>query len=681
MRFYLRPAWQVVGSGQDGVLLASESDVRFLPGPAAEAFVSRLKAAGIDKDEQEIAARGYLQGLVTAKALTFGSPSRLGASEAYYDLAGLKHTAGSPARELELQCLGAACEQMLAGLIAAHGIVRTPCAPFLLVATDDYLRPEIARVAQTETRPWLLARPVGRDILLGPLFRKGQCPCWFCLAHRLRTRRWMQASLAGWADTDTPPQPASAYLPGTLSLAAGWLAVAVDLCLFSGGHPQLEGAVLQFDSTNFTLARGVVPPRETCPHCGGIAGGARPPADIMTWANPVTGIVPVLHVTGEPAGGSFQAAATFYQPLPLPGARPLLPPGSAFGHGSTQAGAELCCLAEVLERASAVYRGNETRICARLGEIDAILPESLLLFSQAQYAARDAWNAAHSALHRVPAPFSAELPVEWTPVVSLMSGRTRYVPSALCYFWYPLPAEHAFAEADSNGVAAGPTSRDALFHAVLELIERDALALWWYNRARRPALDLSAVADPASVAAIAALQAGQRMPVLLDLTSDLRIPVYVAIAPKEDGSEPIFGCAAHPDAASAAAKAIRELEQNYFWCRQAGPSPDFAEWLTATMHDEPWLQPCGPAPFPAPPFQGDGLDGCLQSLAHAGLEAFALDMTRADFALPVYRVFVPGLRGCWKRFAPGRLYDVPVTLGWLPEPLAELQLNPRGCPL
>jgi ribosomal protein S12 methylthiotransferase accessory factor len=34
------------------------------------------------------------------------------------------------------------------------------------------------------------------------------------------------------------------------------------------------------------------------------------------------------------------------------------------------------------------------------------------------------------------------------------------------------------------------------------------------------------------------------------------------------------------------------------------------------------------------------------------------------------------LRHFWPRFAAGRLYDVPVRLGWLPRPLAEEELNP-----
>jgi len=39
-------------------------------------------------------------------------------------------------------------------------------------------------------------------------------------------------------------------------------------------------------------------------------------------------------------------------------------------------------------------------------------------------------------------------------------------------------------------------------------------------------------------------------------------------------------------------------------------------------------------------------------------------------------VIVPGLRHFWPRFAPGRLYDTPVKLGWLSKPLPEDDLNP-----
>jgi ribosomal protein S12 methylthiotransferase accessory factor len=36
------------------------------------------------------------------------------------------------------------------------------------------------------------------------------------------------------------------------------------------------------------------------------------------------------------------------------------------------------------------------------------------------------------------------------------------------------------------------------------------------------------------------------------------------------------------------------------------------------------------------------------------------------------------LRHFWKRLAPGRLYDIPVKMGWLDAPLKEEELNPIG---
>ena len=65
--------------------------------------------------------------------------------------------------------------------------------------------------------------------------------------------------------------------------------------------------------------------------------------------------------------------------------------------------------------------------------------------------------------------------------------------------------------------------------------------------------------------------------------------------------------------------------------------------------------------------------------ADVGLEVLVLDQTRPDVGLPVVKVVVPGLRHFWRRVGPGRLYDVPVKLGWLREPLPEERLNPIGC--
>jgi ribosomal protein S12 methylthiotransferase accessory factor len=72
----------------------------------------------------------------------------------------------------------------------------------------------------------------------------------------------------------------------------------------------------------------------------------------------------------------------------------------------------------------------------------------------------------------------------------------------------------------------------------------------------------------------------------------------------------------------------------------------------------------------------DDIRQCQQRIERAGLEMLILDQTRPEIGLPVVKVVVPGLRHFWTRFAPGRLFDVPVKLGWLQRPLTENELNP-----
>jgi ribosomal protein S12 methylthiotransferase accessory factor len=59
-----------------------------------------------------------------------------------------------------------------------------------------------------------------------------------------------------------------------------------------------------------------------------------------------------------------------------------------------------------------------------------------------------------------------------------------------------------------------------------------------------------------------------------------------------------------------------------------------------------------------------------------GLDFLVLNQTRPDIDVPVVRVVVPGLRHFYRRFAAGRLYDVPVKLGLRDRPLSEDDLNP-----
>src|SRR6185436_13075976 len=115
----------------------------------------------------------------------------------------------------------------------------------------------------------------------------------------------------------------------------------------------------------------------------------------------------------------------------------------------------------------------------------------------------------------------------------------------------------------SNGNAAGNTLEEAILQGLLELVERDSAAVWWYNRLRRPAIALESFDEPYLEAARMHLRGHDRDLWVLDLTSDLGIPAAVAVSRRiGDGAEEIMvGFGAHLDPRIAVLRAVTELQQ------------------------------------------------------------------------------------------------------------------------
>jgi ribosomal protein S12 methylthiotransferase accessory factor len=70
------------------------------------------------------------------------------------------------------------------------------------------------------------------------------------------------------------------------------------------------------------------------------------------------------------------------------------------------------------------------------------------------------------------------------------------------------------------------------------------------------------------------------------------------------------------------------------------------------------------------------VEACVDVARQAGYDFLVLDQTRPDVGVSVVRVIVPGLRHFYRRFGPGRLYDIPVKLGLLDRPRLEAELTP-----
>jgi ribosomal protein S12 methylthiotransferase accessory factor YcaO len=66
--------------------------------------------------------------------------------------------------------------------------------------------------------------------------------------------------------------------------------------------------------------------------------------------------------------------------------------------------------------------------------------------------------------------------------------------------------------------------------------ERDAVALWWYNRIPRPGVNLDSFGEPYLAELKDYLQGRHREMWALDLTSDLGIPTFMAASRRMDGA-------------------------------------------------------------------------------------------------------------------------------------------------
>lgn len=674
--------------------------------------------------------------LFEAKLIDYREPAageRDPAADAYWSLAGLDSaTAASATGSLPVEVVAVghagqcAAERALtaSGAVLSRPMQDTPALTFVLC--DDYLDPGLAAVNRDHLasgRPWLLAKLSGAEPWVGPVFRPGAGPCWACLAKRLEGTRQgefpMQPGQDSPAGSGLPE--ASLWATRELGLSA---AVLEALKWLAGLRYPGQHAISVLDTLTLQRRHHPVAQRPQCTACGdpglvaarvqrpiaftghpitardGNGQRALTPGQMLDryshLVDPVTGVVAELR--RDPRTSQFQHAY-------LSGRnRAMLINGVAEvkglrafsgGKGATELEAKVGALCEAVERYCGTLAGDEPVIRESfrgLGDA-AVHPAASMLFDERQYAGRARWNAACAPFHRVPEPFDESAPADWTPMWSLRTGRQRLVPTALLYFNPGSLPQHASLRADSNGNAAGSTLEDAITHGFFELAERDAVALWWYNRTRHPAIDLESFGDPWITGQPGVYRRLHREVWALDVTSDLGIPAVAAISRRTDkpAEDIMFGFGAHADPAIAARRALTELGQLLpaaVGARADGTGYALADphlrqwWQRATVASQPYLLPDpGQRPRTAADFgytPRATLDlGCIRSaVARAGLDLLVLDQTRPDINMPVVKVMVPGLRHFWPRFAPGRLFEAPVAQGLLSRPTPYTDLNP-----
>jgi oxazoline/thiazoline synthase len=723
----------------EGILLSSEEGAHAFYGTLYETILPMINGSRTSEDiarllEDKIsnAEVFYLIGTLEQEGYLAESTP-----EVDEEMAAFWHALGIPPREaiqtlssrsVRVHALGTVDAKPLSDALRRLGVnvVDHDEAALHAVLTNDYLRAElneINRFALESSRTWLLARPVGVEIWIGPLFLPGVTACYQCLSTRLRRHRVLDQFVAEKNGMYDLPSAKSAAL-GFEKEVTALLAASEIAKVLVGARGDLRNRILALNTKTWVAANHVLTKQPHCTSCGqpvtretssftvsdhrrivSFDGGYRTATPDETLnryghlVSPVTGIVSALTRVHSSAGFASVYTAghnTSLRLQRLDSVKHSLRNASS-GKGRSDSQAKASALCEALERYSGEYQGNETVISATLEELGGagIHPNAVMLYSESQYEQRESWNQRKSRFTKVPERFNEHSTIDWTPVWSLSKSKQKYVPTELLYFGVPASGDNnrRFCHCCSNGNAAGNTLEEAVLQGLLELIERDAVAIWWYNRISRSGLQLNSFEDYWITELIEHYANIGREVWALDITSDLGIPVFVAASRKCHGTNEriLLGFGCHLDGRVAVQRAFAELNQMHTLSREDSTSrvrlkdSEIVWWLhNATVKNQPFLAPNEEHNFSK---TDTGSQGCLASIAEQigackrilesrDMEVLVVDQTRADVALPVVKVIVPGLRHFWARFAPGRLYDIPVQMRWLRAPLSEQDLNP-----
>jgi ribosomal protein S12 methylthiotransferase accessory factor len=266
-------------------------------------------------------------------------------------------------------------------------------------------------------------------------------------------------------------------------------------------------------------------------------------------------------------------------------------------------------------------------------------------------------------------PFDPRVPLLWAEAFHLITGEAWLVPYEVVHLnlTLPLPPGSGICALGSNGLASGNTISEAVAHGLWELVERDAMALFFQMSAEEQydrRLDLSTIDAPGPRQLIAQCEAADVQIALWDVSSDVGVAtVYCALVEAVyDPFRPVgkaCGSGCHADCAVAVCRAITEAAQSRL-TRITGSRDDIRPEDAARLRSETAIlraQKELAAPSRSPRHYGEiasasaatfeeDLAWTTRKLAEVGMaDVLVVDLSREPLPVSVVRVIVPGLEG------------------------------------
>ncbi len=216
------------------------------------------------------------------------------------------------------------------------------------------------------------------------------------------------------------------------------------------------------------------------------------------------------------------------------------------GKGTTESEARVSVIMEAAERFSAEVENAQQRLV--YGSHDELSADKVVL------------NPTDLVL---PGPLSSTVKLEWYPAWDLVESQEVLVPANAVFHPYtPQEGKWQLFRSNTNGLAAGNVIEEAIFHGLMEVIERDAVSI--AEATRNPGLEL----DPGQGAVADVMQQFESNEVgvkLWWLATDTGIPTVVAVSDDErlqDAALLIMGAGSHTDPRIAALRALTEDAQS-----------------------------------------------------------------------------------------------------------------------